>query len=247
MKKAYFRFYEELNDFLPAEKQKTRFVHSFKERASIKDMIEALGIPHSEVDLILVNDESVDFSSIVRNEDRISVYPVFESLNIKQISRVRPEPLRETKFVLDVHLGKLAGSLRMLGFDTLYQRDCTPDKVIALSLSEKRIIISKSRNLLKRKEITHAYCLNSSDPEMQTKLVLKRFGLFENINPFTRCMECNSPLDIIARDKVIDKVPLDVREKQEEYKYCRDCAKVYWKGSHYKKMRERIGRLTIDD
>ncbi|MFH1965278.1 MAG: Mut7-C RNAse domain-containing protein [Acidobacteriota bacterium] len=247
MKRAYFRFYEELNDFLPAEKRKTRFVHNFKERASIKDMIEALGVPHTEVDLILVNDDSVDFSYIVQDEDRISVYPVFESLNIKKISRVRSEPLRETKFVLDVHLGKLARSLRMLGFDTLYQKDYTPDEVIVLSLSGKRIIISKSRNLLKRKEITHGYCLNSSDSEMQTKLVIKRFDLGDNIDPFTRCMECNSTLDIIARDKVIDKIPLKVKERQNEFKYCTQCRKIYWKGSHYVKMREKIRRLTVDD
>ena len=247
MATAHFRFYEELNDFLPAEKRKNSFDHCFKERASIKDMIEALGIPHTEVDLILVNDESVDFSYIVQDEDRISVYPVFESLDIRQISRVRPEPLRQVKFILDVHLGKLARILRMLGFDTLYQKDRSPSEILFISLAEKRIILSKSRNLLKRKKVTHGFCLNSSDPEMQARLVLKRFDLLESINPLSRCLECNSLLEGISRDEVSGKVPREVYEAMDEFKYCRQCSRVYWNGSHYQKMRERIKKLTIDD
>ena len=245
MDRVYFRFYEELNDFLPRDKRKTRFVHEFKERASIKDMIESLGIPHTEVDMILVNDESVDFSYIVQDEDLISVYPVFESLNIKKISKLRPEPLRQTKFILDTHLGKLARNLRMLGFDTLYQKDYIPDDLITLGLSEKRIIVSKSRALLKRKEITHAYCLNSSDPETQTRLVLKRFDLIEDIKPFTRCMECNALLEDITREKVIDRIPQKVKETRKEFKMCGYCGKLYWKGSHYEKMKRKIRGLII--
>jgi len=117
------RFYEELNDFLPLERRKVDFSHEFQRRASIKDLIEALGVPHTEVDLILVNGASVDFSYIVRDGDRISVYPMFEAFDIQMVSRVRPQPLRVIRFVLDVHLGKLARYLRLLGFDTLYRND----------------------------------------------------------------------------------------------------------------------------
>jgi len=117
------RFYEELNDFLPLERRKVDFSHEFQRRASIKDLIEALGVPHTEVDLILVNGASVDFSYIVRDGDRISVYPMFEAFDIQTVSRVRPQPLRVIRFVLDVHLGKLARYLRLLGFDTLYRND----------------------------------------------------------------------------------------------------------------------------
>ena len=243
MPEASFRFYEELNDFLPRARRKSRFAHHFKEKASIKDMIESLGVPHTEVDLILVNDESVDFNCIVQDGDRISVYPVFESFNIKQVSKVRPEPLRETRFILDVHLGKLARTLRMLGFDAEFRSNYTPDEIISISLSEKRIILSKSRNLLKRKEITHGYCLGSSDPETQANLVLKRFDLGEDIEPFTRCMECNTLLESVSGGQVAEQVPQDVLDIQDEFKICRECEKVYWRGSHFQKMKERVLEL----
>ncbi|HRZ24427.1 MAG TPA: Mut7-C RNAse domain-containing protein, partial [Candidatus Contendobacter sp.] len=123
MSQCSIRFYEELNDFLPLERRKVDFSHEFQRRASIKDLIEALGVPHTEVDLILVNGASVDFSYIVRDGDRISVYPMFEAFDIQMVSRVRPQPLRVIRFVLDVHLGKLARYLRLLGFDTLYRND----------------------------------------------------------------------------------------------------------------------------
>lgn len=247
MPSANFRFYEELNDFLPVEKRKTRFAYSFKERASIKDMIEAQGIPHTEVDLILVNDESVDFSYIVQDEDRISVYPVFESLDISQLSRVRPEPLRDLKFILDAHLGKLARILRMFGFDVIYDKDSLPDEILSISLSEKRIILTKSRSLLKRRKVTHGFCLNSSDPELQARLVLKRFDLLKCVNPLIRCLECNTILEGVSRDAVAGKVPMDVYEVMDEFKFCRKCSKIYWNGSHYQKMRERINKFTIED
>jgi len=243
MPEASFRFFEELNDFLPDRREKKRFLHQFKERASIKDMIEALGIPHTEVDLILVDGKSEDFNYIVKGGERISVYPVFESLNIRQVSKVRPEPLRETRFILDTHLGKLARILRMLGFDSLYRKDLTPDEIISVSLSEHRIILSRSRNLLKRKEVTHGYCLNTSEPEKQARLVLKRFDLQENLEPFTRCMECNSPLEELPRDDACGKVPEDVLPGQQEFKWCPACGKAYWKGSHYLKMEEKIGEI----
>src|SRR3989338_9144205 len=116
MSRAHFRFYEELNDFLPPERRKTTFTREFRNRASVKDMIEALGVPHTEVDLILVNGASVDFSYLVQDGDRISVYPMFESFDIRPLVHLRPRPLREPKFVLDTHLGKLAVYLRLLGF-----------------------------------------------------------------------------------------------------------------------------------
>ena len=117
---ATFRFYEELNDFLPLPDRKQDITVNFKQRGSVKDMIESLGVPHTEIDLILANQEPVDFTYIVRDQDRISVYPMFESLDISPLNRLRPQPLRRTRFVLDTHLGKLAKYLRMLGFDTLY-------------------------------------------------------------------------------------------------------------------------------
>src|SRR3990167_7796238 len=136
---AHFRFYAELNDFLPSERRQVTFARSFEGRASVKDMIGSLGVPHTEVEVILVNDSPVDFSYIVQDGDRISVYPIFESFDISPLVLLRPRPLREPKFVLDTHLGKLAAYLRILGFDTLYRNDYPDEELARVSAEEKRI------------------------------------------------------------------------------------------------------------
>ena len=125
MYRVTIRFYEELNDFLEPSRRKSDIEIVFPERRSVKDLIESFGVPHVEVDLILVNGESVDFSRIVADGDRISVYPVFETLDIGPVTRLRPDPLREPRFVLDVHLRKLARRLRLLGFDVDFSRTAT--------------------------------------------------------------------------------------------------------------------------
>ena len=94
MHKIYLRFYEELNDFLPEEKRKKRFIHQFIDRTSVKDLIESLGVPHTEVDLILANGKSVNFKYLINDEDDISVYPVFESFDITAVQHLRPKTLR---------------------------------------------------------------------------------------------------------------------------------------------------------
>jgi len=243
MKTVHLRFYEELNDFLPLDKRKIRFSHSFKNHPSIKDMIESLGIPHTQVDFILSNNNSVDFNYIVQNGDDISVYPIFESLNIQNISKLRPTPLRQIKFIADVHLGKLARYLRMLGFDTIYKNDFLKREIIKIAKSEKRIILSRSRELLKIKDITHGYCIASTDTEKQLKLILNRFDLTKNIKPFSRCMICNSKLKSVPKEKIIDKVPPKVKELQNDFAQCPNCKKIYWKGTHYIRMKKFIDNL----
>jgi uncharacterized protein len=243
MKTAFFRFYEELNDFLPEQKRKTRFEHSFIDRASVKDMIESLGVPHTEIDLILVNGKSVDFSYIVNDGDDISVYPVFESFDIIDVQHLRPEPLRDPKFVLDVHLGKLSRYLRMLGFDCIYKNNLSDADIVLISLNEKRAVLTRDRNILKRKDVTHAYRIRSEDVFEQTLEIIKRFHLEKTIKEFSRCIECNSLIKRIGKEKVLDKIPPNVKEYQNEFYYCMNCDKVYWKGSHYDKMLAFVKRI----
>jgi hypothetical protein len=145
---ACFRFYAELNDHLPLGQQFGLVEKQFFVPASVKDMIEAIGVPHAEVDLILVNGESSDFTRLIRNGDRVAVYPVFESIDITPVLRLRPQPLRETKFVLDVHLGRLAGYLRMLGFDAVYSNRIGDLELVRISCQEKRILLTRDRGVL---------------------------------------------------------------------------------------------------
>ncbi len=203
MSKVSFRFYEELNDFLAPNRRKQDFDIPFREQNSIKDMIESVGVPHTEIDLILVNGVSVDFSYIVRPRDRISVYPVFESLDISNVTHLRPVPLRHNRFVLDAHLGKLARYLRLLGFDTLYNNAYDDAELADISSSgDKRILLTRDHGLLMRKQITHGYFVRDDNPEQQVREVLSRFDLHDNVKPFKRCTQCNGLIQPVTLDEV---------------------------------------------
>ena len=235
-----FRFYEELNDFLAQHQRKKPLTYRFNGNPSIKDAIEAIGVPHPEVDLILVNGQSVDFTYHLQEGDTISVYPVFESLDISPLIRLRETPLRCTAFVLDTQLGKLAKLLRMLGFDTLYCNSYDNPEIIRISLDEKRIILTRDISILKNKSVTHGYWIRSTHPEEQVKEVLNRFDLYSQIKPFQRCMVCNSRIEEINKRKIIDQIPLKTKAHYNEFYHCLNCEKIYWKGSHYEKMKIRI-------
>jgi uncharacterized protein len=243
MPQACFRFYAELNDFLPPARRGGTFVHTFEESASINDRIEAQGVPHTEVDLILVNGESVDFSYLVRDGDRISVYPVFESIDITPLVRVRPHPLRETRFVLDTHLGRLAAYLRMAGFDALYRNDYRDEELARISSSEGRILLTRDRGLLKRSAVTHGCCLRATDPRRQLTEVLRRFDLFGAVAPLQRCLRCNGVLEPVRKEAILERLEPRTREYYEEFHVCPACDRIYWKGSHHERMRGFIERV----
>ncbi|WP_337873350.1 Mut7-C RNAse domain-containing protein [Ignavibacterium sp.] len=243
-KKISIRFYEELNDFLPKQKRKKRFEHTFIDRTSVKDLIESLGIPHTEVDLILVNGKSVKFNYLIGDGDDISVFPVFESFDISDVQHLRAKPLRNPKFICDVHLGKLAKNLRMLGFDVYYKNNLSDEEIVKISLAERRSILTRDLGILKRSEVTHGYFLRSDNPENQISEVIKRFHLSSHIKPFSLCLECGNKLKRITKEKIIDQLPEKVKERKNKFLYCSQCNKVYWAGIHYKSMTKHINELV---
>lgn len=236
MSYAQLRFYAELNDFLPPHRRQITFTHEFSGQVSVKDLVESLGIPHTEIDLILVNGASVDFGYRVKDNDRVSVYPVFESMDIRSLLRLRPEPLRETKFVLDIHLGRLAAYLRMLGFDTVYRNDSPDEKLAQVSALEARVLLTRDRGLLKRSIVTHGYWIRSTSPRLQLLEVLRRFDLFSSVRAFQRCMKCNGVLKRVAKETVAHRLPSSTRQSQKQFQCCPECHRIYWKGSHYHRM-----------
>lgn len=235
--RAIFRFYAELNDHLPPESRMRDIVHSFQGPASVKDRIESLGVPHTEVDLILVNGTPMDFSYVLQDEDRVSVYPVFESFDITPVLRLRPAPLREPRFVVDAHLGRLAVYLRMCGFDALYRNDYADAELAGIEESERRILLTRDRGLLKRSRITRGYYVRATEPREQLLEALRRFDLFGSMQPLRRCLRCSSPLLAVSKAEVWERLPARVRELYEEFERCPECARVYWKGSHFERMR----------
>ncbi|MEW6573765.1 MAG: Mut7-C RNAse domain-containing protein [Bacillota bacterium] len=243
MNHSSIRFYAELNDFLPPGKRQVAFTRFFFGEPAVKDLIESLGVPHTEVDLILINGESVEFTRRVRDGDRVSVYPVFESIDVSPVVRVRPAPLREVRFVLDNHLGKLATYLRMLGFDALYSSGLSDEALARLSARERRILLTRDRGLLKRSEVTHGYFVRSTGPPAQLAEVLRRFDLYSLVNPFCRCLRCNRLLQAVSKEEVEERLPPKVREYFAEFRLCRGCGRVYWKGSHYEQMEEFVRQI----
>jgi uncharacterized protein with PIN domain len=234
------RFYEELNDFLPRKFRKTIFEHSFNGNMTIKDIIEAIGVPHTEIDLILANGKSEDFLYKPGENDLISVYPLFESLDISNVTRLRPKPLRETKFILDVHLGKLAKYLRMIGFDTLYENDYTDPFIIDMAIKDKRIILTRDIGILKNKQVTHGYYVRETQPKKQLSEVIDRFDLQNNINVLSLCMECNGRIANVEKERIIDQLQPKTRKYFHDFFQCTSCKKIYWEGSHYKNMLSQV-------
>ena len=237
------RFYAELNDFLPASHQQRTFTHSFHGRPSVKDTIEAIGVPHTEIDVILVDGKSVEFDHRLHGGERVAVYPVFERYDVSPLTRLRPAPLRVTRFVADVHLGTLARHLRLLGFDTTWERDLDDEEIIDIALDEQRIILTRDKGILKNSRVTHGYWLRNTDPLDQLDEVVHAIDLTRDIRPYTRCMECNGALRAVERSAVVDSVPLQVFLVFRDFRQCQRCHRVYWKGSHFRKLDKIVERV----
>ena len=231
--RADLRFYAELKDLLAPERRSGEVAHTFRAPGSVKDVIESYGVPHTEVDVILANGESVDFSYQVLDGDRISVYPVFEAFDVSPLVRVRPRPLREVRFVLDGHLGKLARRLRLLGFDTRYANDPSDDALVDISTSERRILLTRDLALLKRRAVTHGYFVRSTNSDEQVGEIIRRFQLVDRIDPFTRCLSCNGLLERVEKTAIAHRLPPKTRELYDRYRMCTTCRRIYWRGAHH--------------
>jgi len=230
--KATFTFLDELNHFLPHHCRNASFTLEFEPHQNLKHLIESLGVPHTEFGHLLVNGQEADPASRLQEGDLVTVSPADAPLG------------GEPHFVLDNHLGQLATYLRMLGFDSLYRNDFHDDELALISTQDGRVLLTRDRRLLMRKVITLGYCPHQTDPRQQVVEVLRRFKLFEQVNPFQRCLRCNSPLLAVSKQEVIDRLEPLTRQYFDEYHICPACDQIYWKGSHYGHMLEMITDLA---
>lgn len=236
MATATFRFYEELNDFLPRERRRQEFTVPCAAAATTKHMIEALGVPHTEIELILVNGESVGFDHQLQDGDRVAVYPKFEAFDVMPLLRVRREPLRRPQFVADAHLGGLARLLRMAGFDTLFHNRYRDREIADIALRQGRIVLTRDRELLKLRSITHGCYVRALQPAQQLREIMERLDLARNIRPFSLCLVCNAPLRTIDKARVLERLPPSVRDSHDRFTTCDVCHRVFWQGSHWRRM-----------
>jgi uncharacterized protein len=237
------RAYAELNDFLAPESRGVTVRRPFRSHQTVKDVLEAMGIPHTEVDLILVNGSVQGFSYRPGVGDRITAYPMFEALDIGSTARLRPVPLRDTRFVVDVNLGRLARLLRLLGFDVWWSNDADDQTLADIGLDEHRILLTRDRALLKRRTITHGLFVHSQHPEQQALEVIRRLDLRQRLAPLTRCVRCNGELAAVSKDEVADHLEPLTRQYYEKFSRCPECGRIYWAGSHHARLVGLVERL----
>lgn len=243
MPTAQFRFYGELNDFLPAGWRQHTIPYEYQGAPAVKDAIEAHGVPHVEVELVLINGESVGPSACLNQDDRVAVYPMFESLDITPLLQARRKPLRRIAFAADAHLGKLARLLRLLGFDVRHSNGYRDEELVADAAREGRIVLTRDRELLKRSAVQHGYWIRSDRPLEQAREVAQRFDLAALVEPFRRCMACNGILAPVAKEAVLSEIPPRVAAWRDEYLRCTSCGKLYWEGTHHPKLKQAIARI----
>lgn len=231
---AVFNFHGELADFLTTDNSPVKRVYRFKGTPSVKDAIEAQGIPHTEVEHVTVNSEPVDFTYNLKSRDQVEVYPVSCVRNSDCKFRLRGDP--SYKFLLDVHLGKLARLMRLSGFDCLYRNDYDDHEIAGLAESLGRIVLTRDRRLLRFSSITHGYWIRSDKPREQLREVITRYELYDLINPFNRCLECNGKIEPVDKQSVIHRLEPKTKLYYNSFFICRNCGKIYWKGSHYEQM-----------
>jgi uncharacterized protein with PIN domain len=240
---ATFHFHASLNDFLPREQKNVPITRDFQLRASVKDTIEAIGIPHTEIEAIFANDASVSFAYIVAPDDEIHVYPAFASP--PDSTPMRP-PLTELRFVLDTHLGRLATYLRMLGFDTLWRAGYDDAELARVSSSENRILLTRDRGVLKRGEVVYGYYVRATGPREQLREIVRRYHLAGSIEAFTRCLRCNVRLAAVEKHAIADRLQPMTAQHYDEFRRCPSCDRVYWPGSHYEHMQHLIESIRQD-
>lgn len=241
MNRAYFRFHAGLNHFLPRRQKQQTIVHEFDWNASIKDMIESLGVPHPEIEAITVNGVPVDFDYLMLDDNHVDVYP--PPVDIPNAITLRPPVPNPIRFVLDTHLGRLASYLRMMGFDTLYRNDYPDDELAYVSSTEERVLLTRDLGLLKRGIVTHGYFVRDTNPPRQLVEITRRYGLAGAVQPFKRCTRCNGLLAWVAKEDVMEHLREDTAMYYDEFHQCQSCGQVYWKGSHHQRMRELLEQV----
>jgi uncharacterized protein with PIN domain len=247
MSEANFRFYGELNDFLTNNRKGKSFSYEFDGNPSVKNMIEALGVPHPEVYAIQANERFVDFSYHGQHGDRIRVYPVSYHQRLPEAVALQEPVDGEPRFVLDLHLGRLAAYMRMMGFDVLYRNDFEDPELARIASEQGRILLTRDRRLLMRNRVSQGYCLRSLDPERQLVEVLERYDLSDQVEPFRRCLRCNTPLVPVSKEKIVDRLEPLTKRYFNEFHICPNCKQIYWKGSHFHRMQRLIDRLLEEN
>ncbi|TQM32990.1 Mut7-C RNAse domain-containing protein [Nocardia bhagyanarayanae] len=237
------RVYAELNDFLHPDLRYTAQRRPMRPHQTVKDIVEAAGIPHTEIDLMLVNGVSVDFAHHPRPGDRLAVYPMFETLDVGPLTRVRARPLRDPRFVVDVNLGGLARLMRLMGLDARCEWDADDAELAELAAAEHRILLTRDRGLLARRAVTHGVFVHADRPFEQIVELIRRLDLTDRLAPFSRCLRCGGRVTDVAKQDIVDRLQPLTRRYYDTFRQCADCGRVYWQGSHQRRLDDMVARI----
>jgi uncharacterized protein with PIN domain/sulfur carrier protein ThiS len=237
------RLYAELQDFLPADRRGGPVRRPHRPHQTVKDLIEAVGVPHSEVELVVVEGEVVDFSHRPAAGDRIAVYPAFRRLDLGPLPRLHPPWPEQPRFAADVHLGRLARLLRLLGFDVRWANDLDDDELAAVAEAEGRVVLTADRGLLKRNQVVHGVFVRPGDAVEQAVEVLRRLDLGGRLAPFTRCLVCGGELDEVPKAAVLDRLEPLTRRHHDRFRRCGGCDRIYWPGSHHERLAATVAEV----
>ena len=235
------RFHGDLNVFLGSKAGDALIQRRFAEKTSIKDVIESCGVPHPEVDLILVDGRTVGFEHTLANDAKVEVFPVQNRGTDRKEKRLQITGI--ARFVADGHLGGLTRNLRLLGFDVAYDQNADDRELLEVMARENRALLTRDRRLLMHAIVQHGYYPRSQNADEQTIEVLRRFNLSESIAPFTRCVRCNAPLEEAAKPEIIDKLEPLTKIYYDQFRRCPACKQIYWSGSHFPKLQKRIEEI----
>jgi uncharacterized protein len=235
------KFHDDLTFFLKSKTSNEVIERNLDEKTSVKDVIESCGVPHPEVDLILVNSKPVDFSHPIIKDADIDLYPVQSQYLLFKEKRLQVRSIK--RFVADGHLGTLARNLRLFGLDVAYVRQAQDRQLLNVMEREDRALLTRDRRLLMHAIVRHGYCPRSQNAEDQTIEVIRRFHLFDSITPFTRCLRCNGPLQKVVKADIIQRLEPLTKIYYEEFRRCTGCGQIYWAGSHFSKLQRRLEKI----
>ncbi len=242
MPRATFRFHGSLNDFLPPARRDVSVERVFEGTPAVKDTIESVGVPHPEVDGIVVNGRPVGFDRRLGDGDTVDVYPLESRPRSDELPLI-PAPPAPPRFVLDAHLGRLAAYLRLLGFDAAYASLADDADLARVSHDEQRILLTRDRGLLRRRIVGLGYLLRSDDPREQLREILDRFELRRDARPFTRCIRCNGRIEPVQKSDILHLLEPKTIRYFDTFGRCDACGSIYWQGSHFRRLDDFLATM----
>lgn len=212
-------------------------------RASVKDVLESLGVPHTEVYGLRADGREVDFGHIPVAGEDLRAFPATRPVDVSWGGPLRPG-LAVLRFVVDENVAKLATLLRILGFDAFYERGLDDAGLARLASREGRVLLSRDRALLKRREVAWGRLVRAVEPLDQLGEVLALFGAVAPA-PFSRCLRCNAELAPVDKAAVLHLLEPKTRRYYEVFSRCPACGRIYWAGSHQEHMRGVLAGLGL--